>query len=303
MSAWFTRHLQTCIGSLGRLAAQRVSTVMTILVVGITLALPACLQVLIVNARAASGDLTRAVDLSVYLKAGTALAPAEQVVARIRQRRDVTAVRLIKADDALKEFRQRSGFGAALDALTDNPLPHTLVIQPNPNFATGSQLETLAEELKALPEVDLVQLDTAWVDRFNAMLEAMRRIVLVIASLLGFGVIVIIGNSIRSEIQTRRSEIEITKLVGGSDAFIRRPFLYAGVWYGLGGGLIALLISYLFVALLALPIQRLATLYGSNFALVTLDFPQSAFLLGLGIGLGWFGSLLAATRHLRRIEP
>ena len=129
MMVWLTRHLQTCIGTLGRLSAQPIPTLLTILVIGIALALPACLQVLVINARAASGDLNRAVDLSVYLKVNTPIAQAEQIAATVRLRKDVADVRVIKADDALKEFRERAGFAAALEALNDNPLPHALVVR------------------------------------------------------------------------------------------------------------------------------------------------------------------------------
>jgi cell division transport system permease protein len=303
MTAWLARHAQTCIGTLGRLSSQRLSTLLTVLVIGIALALPASLHVLVDNARNAAGDLNRAVELSVYLKHGATVAEAEQVTARVRQRRDVASVKLIPADQALKEFRERSGFGSALDALTDNPLPHALAVQPAAEFVGGAGLSTLADELRALEGVDLVQLDTQWVERFNGILDALRRGVLVVAGLLACGVLIIVGNTIRTDIQSRRAEIEIAKLVGGSDAFVRRPFLYTGLWYGLGGGLIALAISYLIVALLAGPVRRLAGLYGSTFELSGLGLQTSLWLLGVGVGLGWLGSLIAASRHLRDIEP
>jgi cell division transport system permease protein len=161
----------------------------------------------------------------------------------------------------------------------------------------------IAQELRGIAQVDVVQLDTAWVERFNAILDALRRGVLVVALLLAFGVLVIVGNTIGTEIQSRRAEIEITKLVGGTDAFVRRPFLYTGIWYGLGGGLVALSVSYLVVALLASPIRRLSGLYGSDFALAGLGLRYSLWLIGIGVALGWLGSLTATTRHLRDIEP
>jgi cell division transport system permease protein len=303
MNVWLTRHLQTCIGTLGRLLTQPLATLLTVLVIGIALALPACLQVLVVNARVVSGDLTRAVDLSVYFKTNTSVAQAEQAATTIRLRKDVSEVRLIKADEALKEFRERSGFGPALDALNHNPLPHALVVRPTSDATGSAQLEAIAQALREMPQIDVVQLDTAWVERFNAILDALRRGVLVVALLLAFGVMVIVGNTIRTEIQGRRAEIEITKLVGGTDAFVRRPFLYTGIWYGLGGGLIALSVSYVVVALLSGPIRRLSGLYGSDFALVGLGPKYSLWLIAAGVALGWLGSLTAATRHLRDIEP
>jgi len=303
MKIFFTRHLQTLVGTLGRLSQQRVQTLMTVLVIGIALALPATLQVLVLNARMASGDVNRAVDLSIYLKPGTTIAQAEQLAARLRQRRDVTHVQLIKADDALKQFREQSGFSAALEALTDNPLPHAIVVRPAKDFTSAIQMDSLSTEIKQLPDVDIVQLDTAWVERFNAILDAVRRGVWVVGVLLAIGVTIIVGNTIRADIQSRRDEIEITKLVGGSDAFVRRPFLYSGFWYGFGGSLLALLITVAIVALLAVPVRRLAALYGSDFRLAGLGWENSLALLGIGIGLGWLGSLFAASYHLRKVEP
>jgi cell division transport system permease protein len=303
MKVFFTRHLQTLVGTLGRLSQQRVQTLMTVLVIGIALALPATLQVLVMNARVASGDVNRAVDLSVYLKPGTTAAQADQIAARLRQRSDVSQVQLVKADEALAQFRAQSGFSAALDALTDNPLPHALVVRPGKDFASAAQMDTLATEIKQFPDVDIVQLDTAWVERFNAILDTVRRGVWVVGVLLAIGVAIIVGNTIRADIQTRRAEIEITKLVGGSDAFVRRPFLYSGFWYGFGGSLLALVITFAIVALLAAPVRRLASLYGSDFRLAGLGFENSLWLLGAGVALGWLGSLLAASYHLRNVEP
>jgi cell division transport system permease protein len=303
MKVFFTRHLQTLVGTLGRLSQQRVQTLMTVLVIGIALALPATLQVLVMNARIASGDVNRAVDLSVYLKPGASTAQAEQIAARLRSRSDVSQVQLVKADEALAQFRAQSGFSAALDALTDNPLPHALVVRPAKDFASAAQMDTLATEIKQFPDVDIVQLDTAWVERFNAILDTVRRGVWVVGVLLAIGVAIIVGNTIRADIQTRRAEIEITKLVGGSDAFVRRPFLYSGFWYGFGGSLLALVITLAIVALLAAPVRRLAALYGSDFRLAGLGFENSLWLLGAGVALGWLGSLLAASYHLRNVEP
>jgi cell division transport system permease protein len=151
--------------------------------------------------------------------------------------------------------------------------------------------------------VDIVQLDTEWVSRFNAILDIVRRVVLLAAGLFALGILVIVGNTIRLDIENRRDEIEVTKLVGGSDAFVRRPFLYNGIWYGLGGGLIAWLIVAVVVFVLSDPVQRIAGLYGSSFRLQGLGLPGWLALMAGGIGLGWLGSFIAATRELRGIEP
>ncbi|MCX7053247.1 MAG: permease-like cell division protein FtsX, partial [Proteobacteria bacterium] len=241
--------------------------------------------------------------ISVYMKPSASLDQAKRAAERIRQRRDVDEVTLIEADAALAEFRRNSGFGAALDALKDNPLPHALVVRPDAEFREASRVQALSNELKKIDGVDIVQLDTEWVSRFNAILDVIRRGVFLAAVLFALGILVIIGNTIRLDIENRRGEIEVTKLVGGSDAFVRRPFLYNGVWYGLAGGLIAGLIVATVVAVLSAPVQRIAGLYGSQFELQGVGvIGWIALLLG-GALLGWLGSFIVATRELREIEP
>jgi cell division transport system permease protein len=303
MNQWFERHVQTLVGSLGRLWQKPFAAFLTILVIGIALALPACLHVLVQNVRAASGGWSNALDVSVYMKQSASLDDARQAAERIRKRRDVAEVTVVKADDALEEFRKNSGFGEALDALKDNPLPHALVVRPAEEFRDPGQVAGLTEELRKLPGVDIVQLDTEWVSRFNAILDVVRRVVFLAAGLFALGILVIVGNTIRLDIENRRDEIEVTKLVGGSDAFVRRPFLYNGVWYGLGGGAVAWLVVAVVILVLSDPVQRIAGLYGSSFSLTGLGGEGSLALVLGGAVLGWLGSFIAATRELRGIEP
>jgi cell division transport system permease protein len=303
MKQWLERHTQTLVGSLGRLWTQPFATLLTILVIGIALALPACLHVLVQNVRAASGGWGNALDISVYMKTDATLEQAKQAQKRIEQRRDVEEVTLVEADAALAEFRKSSGFGEALDALKDNPLPHALVVRPAEEFRDPATVDGLTAELRKIDGVDIVQLDTAWVSRFNAILDVVRRVVLLAAGLFALGILVIVGNTIRLDIENRRDEIEVTKLVGGSDGFVRRPFLYNGVWYGLGGGLVAWLTVTVVIALLGEPVQRIAGLYGSSFQLHGLGLEGSAVLLAGGVVLGWLGSFIAATKEIRGIEP
>jgi cell division transport system permease protein len=303
MNQWFERHVQTLVGSLGRLWQQPFATMLTIVVIGIALALPACLHVLVQNVRVASGGWNSALDISVYMKPDASLDQTRRAAERIRQRRDVDEVTLIEADVALAEFRRNSGFGAALDALKNNPLPHALVVRPDAEYREAGRVQALSNELKKIDGVDIVQLDTEWVSRFNAILDVIRRGVFLAAVLFALGILVIIGNTIRLDIENRRGEIEVTKLVGGSDAFVRRPFLYNGVWYGLAGGLIAGLIVATVVAVLGAPVQRIAGLYGSKFELQGVGFIGWVALLLGGALLGWLGSFIVATRELREIEP
>ncbi len=303
LSTYAARHTQAMLGALGRLARAPIGTVMTIVVIGLALALPLGLHRLVQNARIASGDFANAVDLSVYFKPEVPLQRATQLASNARERSGVAAVTLVSADDALEEFREFSGFGAALESLEGNPLPHVLNVRPAAASADPAALESLRRYFGAWPEVELVQIDTEWVQRFNAILETLRRALSFTAAMLAVGVVAVIGNTIRLEILNRRSEIEVTKLVGGSNAFVRRPFLYSGVLYGLLGGLLGALIVLGGIAALDGPISTLAQLYGSSFALAGPPASEIAMLVGGGVVLGWLGAWVAAARQLARIEP
>lgn len=297
------RHMHALLGSMGRLARTPFSTGLTVLVIALALALPTALRLLVLNAEAATGGFSRAIDLSVYLKPDVPLTKAQQLERNARERAGVAHVELIPADKAMEEFRSYSGFGSALDALKENPLPHVLHVQPRADAQTAAAVETLRRYFTAWPEVDLVQVDTDWVMRFNAILDVLRNLLAIAAVLLSAGVLAVIGNTIRLEILNRRAEIEVTKLVGGSNSFVRRPFLYTGVLYGFAGAVLALGIVEIAVIVLGRPIATLAEVYGSHFALQGPPLDDVGFLLATGIVLGWLGAWISAARHLRRIEP
>ncbi len=302
LASWALLHVSTAIAALGRLARHPFASLMTILVIAVTLALPSAMHLLIKNAQSVSATWDSALDFSIYLQADTSINDARRLADLIQQRADVEQVTLISSDEALAEFRDQSGFGEALDHLTVNPLPHTLVVRPG-SAGTAVMISLLHEELGNLPEADIVQVDTEWVRRFHAILDILQRSIAIGAALLGAAIIVIIGNTIRLDIQNRHEEIEVTKLIGASDAFVRRPFLYSGLWYGLGGGLFALaLVRYGLYAIEA-PVTRLAGLYNSPFSILALDLAESLLIICAGVTLGLAGSWVAAARHMRRIEP
>lgn len=303
MTGWLTRHLQALLFAAGRLARAPFSTAFTILVIAIALTLPATFALLIASVRSVSSDFANAVDVTVYFKGDVAIEKVQQLAASARQRKGVAQVKVIPADEALEDFRKDSGFGAALDALEKNPLPHAMDLRPTADAASPAALESLQRYLAAWPEVDVVQVDSEWVLRLNAILDLLRRIVLGSAALLGLGVVAVITNTIRLEIYNRRAEIEVTKLVGGSNAFVRRPFLYTGLFYGGGGALLAAALVWAACRLLAAPVGRLAASYGSAFAVATPSPREFGLLLALGLGLGLTGAFLSASRHLARIEP
>ena len=303
VQAYFARHAQTLVGSLGRIVNQPFATLMTMGVVAVALALPLLLSLFLSNLSAATGNWNDAFDLSVYMNKKASAARAASVAKQLRQRGDVATVRVITADQALAQFRNDSGFGKALDALSDNPLPDTLIVTPTLPASTPQGTDALKQAIAGIADVQAVQLDTEWVKRLHAMLDILRRVLLLTAGLLGAGVVLIVGNTIRLDILNRRQEIEVMKLVGASDGFARRPFLYSGIWYGLGGGLIALILVAIAAVMLAKPVDSLAQLYGSQFRLRGLGFTTTVGVLALAVGLAWLGSWLAATRHIRSIEP
>ena len=301
--SWLARHAQTVVGSLGRLRQQPLATAMTLTVIAVALALPLLLTVGLQNIRRATAGWGQVIDVSVYLDKKAPISRVQSLARQLRGRPDVAAVRLIPADQALTEFRSASGFGGALAALNDNPLPDTLVITPAAAAGTPEGLETLKRELARTPDVQAVQGDTEWLNRLHAILEVLRRIVGLTTGLLALGVVLVVGNTIRLDILNRRSEIEVLKLLGATDGFARRPFLYGGLWYGLGGGTGALLLVAVAVKAMTGPVEHLAGLYGGRFHLLGPGFRTGAIVLGGATALGWAGSWLAATYHIRGVEP
>jgi len=297
-----TRHVQNALGALGQLTRQPIATFLQVAVIGIALALPAALQVLVANGQRMAGGFEDIRDFSVYLEPGTPLPRAREIAAEVAKRGGVADVRVIPAEEALDGFRADPAFGEALKALKDNPLPHALVVRPEAD-APAEAITALEAELKVRPEVDLVQLDTRWLERLTAILDLVRRGVWIAAVLLVAAVIVIVGNTIRLDIQNRRQEIEVSKLVGATDAFVRRPFLYIGFWYGALGGVFALALLGTSLLLLDGPLTRLLGLYGAAFDGFGLPPATALAVVGGGILAGWAGAWLAVARHLSAIEP
>jgi len=300
---WLLRHAQVMLASLGRLSRSPLGTAMTAAVLGIAIALPAGLYTLVNHVQTLSATWDGSVSISLFLRANLKAPEAERLAQRLRTLPGVAELRLITPEQALQEFRKLSGFGEAIDILDQNPLPAVLLVNPTQAYSEPAKAEQLLLELRARPEVELAQLDLQWVRRLHAITVAVERAVWVLAALLSLAVLLIVGNTIRLEIQNRRPEIEITKLVGASNAFIRRPFLYDGLWYGLLGGLIAWTLVSLSLWLLQGPVARLSGLYDS---LYRLDGPGLVGLLAMLAGsglLGLAGAWIAVGRHMSNIEP
>ena len=302
-SILFERHAQALLGSLGRLARQPFATFLTVLVIGIALALPAALYLAVANMRIVTAGLDDTVQLSAYLEMATTPAEAQKRALSIAELPGVATAEPVSPEEGLAEFRKLSGIGEALEALPENPLPWLVKIRPAPPRDTASAVEALAAEIRKLDGVDLVEADTAWVRRLHAIEDTLQQLVLVVAVLLAAGVLGVVGNTIRLEIDGRRAEIEVTKLVGGSNAFVRRPFLYSGLWQGLIGGLVAVGLIAAGLVFLEPFVMRLAAAYGSPFILRGLSLREGPLVVAGGAALGFLGAWLAATYHLRRIEP
>ena len=297
------RHLQVFFYSLGQLSRQPMSLFMTAAVIGIALALPTGLHVLLQNAQQISGGWDGAAQISLFLKKSVSDAQAKKLAAKLRRRDDIAGVSYLSREKALQEFQQQSGFGDALKALDKNPLPSVLIVQPALAEGQAQQTAALLEDLRKNQRVDVAQLDMQWVKRLYAIMDIVRRGVIVLAGLLALAVLLVVGNTIRLAIQNRRDEIVVMKLIGGTDAFIRRPFLYTGFWYGFFGALMAFIMVYVALLLLSGPVEKLTALYHNNFELSRLDLSTVLILLLTGVMLGLTGSWLAVGRHLRDIEP
>jgi cell division transport system permease protein len=303
VNAYFTHHLWVLVSSLGVLWRTPFATFMTAAVIGIALALPAGLHVLLQNVQKLSTGWEGTAQMSLFLKQDVSEKRIQSLAKKLRKWDGVAQVRYISRKQALEEFRKLSGFGGALDSLNENPLPAVLVVRPTSEAAEPGQMELLLGKVQELKPVDLAQLDMEWVRRLSGIIELGKRGVLLLGSLLSLAILLVIGNTIRLTILSRRDEIVVTKLIGATNAFIRRPFLYTGFWYGLMGAVLAWVLVGILLGLLSNPVSRLSFLYNSQFSLGGLDLETTAILLSSGILLGLLGSWLAVGKHLQAIEP
>ena len=301
--AWFIHHLRTLIASLGFLWRNAISSLMTIAVIAIALALPAGLYAMLDNVSRASIGWDNSAQISLFLKDSVTEEQAEALADKLTRLKTIEQVKFIHKDQALAEFQRISGFNAAIESLGSNPLPHVLAIKPRMDAKQPGKMAKLVEELGQRKEVELAQLDLQWVKRLYALLDIAHRGIWLVAGLLGLAVLLIVGNTIRLDIQNRRAEIEVTKLIGGTDAFIRRPFLYTGFWYGLYGGVLAWILTAAAVAMMSNSVAQLAALYDSGFVLSGLGLNNGLLLVLTSCLLGLTGSWIAVGRHLHEIEP
>lgn len=300
--AYLAHHRYSALDSLQRLLRAPGQSLLTWMVIAIALALPATLYTSLQNLQTLGQRWDGVSQLSVFVNSRAKEAAIEKFQRQLQADARVEGVTYISPQQALAEFEQQSGLGSALQTLDTNPLPPALIVRPQLGIS-AAEIGLLVETLKGKALVDDVVVDLAWVQRMQQLLALAERLVLALGLLLVMGVLLVVGNTIRLAIENRRDEIVVVKLVGGTNAFVRRPFLYTGIWYGIGGGLLAWILLMLAIGWLSGPVGQLASLYQSDFYLQGLGFSGSLAMLLLAALVGWIGAWLAVARHLGQINP
>lgn len=299
--AWARHHRAMAIDSGRRLIHHPLGSLLTMLAIGIALILPSALWLTLDSARLLGSELEESASLTAYLAVTLDEGEAMGIADTLRTHPEVAGVQLVTAAQGMHEFQQVLGLEDVLARLDGNPLPASVVITPQDT--SPEAVRELSEQLERQAGIDEVRLDLAWLERLRRLAELGQRLTLALGLLFGCGVLLIVGNTIRLAVESRRQEIEVVTLIGATHAFVRRPFLYTGAWYGLGGGLLAWGLLRLGGQWLGAPIQALAQSYGAHFSLPALGVEGSATLLISSILLGWLGSWVAVSRHLQEIRP
>ena len=301
LRAWLESHRDSLLDSLRRLVKQPFGSFFTCLVMAVALSLPMGLSLLLGNLERLGGSWQKAAQISVFLKMDVGDAQGEKLRDEVASIPGVAQADWISREQALQEFQQGSGLGEALKELPENPLPGVILVTPHE--VDKNTLEALRNQLAGIPQVEQAQLDMVWVERLTAILRLGDRFVFGLSLLLIAALLLVIGNTIRLHIENRRSEIEVIKLVGGTDSYVRRPFLYMGALYGAGAGLLAWGLLAYGLDWLNGAVMRLAGLYGSDFALLGVPSADGLSLLLAALLLGYIGAWLAVARHLSELSP
>jgi len=300
VSHWLRQHWQTFVLTLKRLARNPVATLLNVTVIGIALALPLGGYMLLQNLGSVAQRVAATPQISLFLAPEADKSDIDALAARLKQLPGVRALRFISRKQALEELKQSENLSDVIATLQTNPLPDAFVLE---TVGGSAALEALEAQLKALPKVAHVQIDSAWVKRLELLLQLGRTAVLILATLLACALVAVTFNTIRLQILTQKDEIEVGKLIGATDAFIRRPFFHLGALQGALGGLAALGIVYLCMHILNRGILELSRLYGSEFRLSFFDASDCFALLAFAATLGWLGAYMSVSRHLSAIEP
>ncbi len=290
MKAYRDLHAHALFSSLGRLVASPFTSIMTIAVLAIAISLASGFYILVVNLQQLTGNLETSNQLSLFLRDDVSDAHANKLAESIRQNENVQDVKIISRKQALIEFQAYSGFGTAINALEENPLPIVIQVLPKNSLEDKQGLEDLLKSFEQSPEVDFAQMDLQWIERLQSIMAVARLFATLLNLMLGGAVLFIIGNTIRLELHTRRDEVVIAKLVGATNGFIRRPFLYTGFWIGFISGVSAWFVVTTLMLVLRQSVEKLSGLYGDSFHLLFLNFTQTVALIGISSALGVLGS-------------
>lgn len=301
--AYITHHSTSAIDSLLRLLETPLQSLMTWMVIAIAVALPASLYIAFANVQQLGETWEGSSNISVFLRPDTSDNRADELRGRIAARPDVAKAVYVSPAQGLAEFKAQSGLGEVVDNLDKNPLPGTLLVTPRLQNTSDAAITSLEQMLVADPLVADVRLDMQWVKRLQQIMMLGKKMVFGLGGLLALGVLLVIGNTIRLAIENRRDEILVVKLVGGTDAYVSRPFLYTGFWYGIGGGLLALVVVGIGFLWVSTTVEQLADLYESNFRLQGLGIFGSMQLVLLAGLTGLLGAWIAVVRHLYHIQP
>ncbi len=302
VQAYRDHHAHALFSSLGRLVATPFSTIMTIAVLAISIALATGFYIMVINIQQLTANLEASNQISLFMKDSISDDKAISIADSIKQNRDVQGVKLISKEQALAEFKTYSGFGSAIDMLEKNPLPVVIQVQPKNSLQNSQALEKLLQTLKQLDTVEYAQADMQWVERLQSIIDVANYSTLLFGFMIAIGILFIIGNTIRLELQNRKDEVIISKLVGATNAFIRRPFLYTGFWLGFISSVVAWFIVAILMLLLKQPVEKLSGLYDNELHIIFLSIGDTLGLLTLASLLGVFSSwgvLLFQLRHTR----
>lgn len=303
LRALVREHLRSLVFSLGKLYRHPFASTLTILVIAVALALPACMYLLLDNLQAVTEKWDDTGQITLFLDSDSSEAEIGKLREQLATLEEIESIRYVSAEQALAEFRSLSKLEYLIEGLEENPLPPTLTLTPFEQAKQAGHLDRLVQELGTFAQVEQVQLDMQWLQRLQAITVVVHRAIMMLGITLAISVLLVVGNSIRLDIENRREEIEVAKLIGATNRFVRRPFLYGGMWYGLLGGGLALLLVLLVMYVIEAPAQHLIGLYNSNFELIFPDLRQGLALVATSIVLGLLGSWLAVGRHIVRIEP
>jgi cell division transport system permease protein len=303
LHAYRDHHAHALFSSLGRLVATPFTSIMTIAVLAISIALASGFYIMVINVQQLTANLESSNQISLFLKDDITSENADALADRIRQNASVQTVKIISKEQALEEFQTYSGFGAAIDLLEKNPLPIVLQVLPKNTLQDKQELESLFKTAQQFNEVDYAQVDMQWVERLQSIIEVARCGTALFSFMIGIGILFIIGNTIRLELHNRRDEVMIAKLVGATNSFIQRPFLYTGFWIGFISGMSAWFINAILMLILRQPVEKLSGLYEGDLHLIFLDFTETLALLAISSLLGVFSSWAVLFFQLRHTRP